>query len=70
MHKIFKKIFGGADMKSKKVSNLENIECVLLRDSALGKAGYVVTLSFEDAKVYEENGFIDTHEDAVKHAKG
>jgi len=46
------------------------IEAVLLRDSALGKVGDVVTLTVEDAKVYADNGFIDTHKDAVKHAKG
>lgn len=48
----------------------KKVEAVLLRDSALGVVGQVVLLSAEDAKVYEENGFIDTHKDAVKHAKG
>jgi hypothetical protein len=48
----------------------QEFEAVLLRDAAIGKCGDVVSLSKEDAKVYEENGFIDTHKDAVKNAKG
>lgn len=48
----------------------QEIEALLLRDSALGKCGDVVSLSKQDAEVYELNGFIDTHKDAVKHAKG
>jgi hypothetical protein len=48
----------------------QEIEAVLLRDAPIGKCGDVVSLSKQDAEVYELNGFIDTHKDAVKHAKG
>ena len=46
-----------------------DIEALLLKDSALGKCGEVVTLSDVEAKLYEAHGFIDTNKDAVKHAK-
>jgi hypothetical protein len=46
-----------------------DIESLLLKDSALGKCGEVVTLSEDEAKLYEAHGFIDTNKDAVKHAK-
>jgi hypothetical protein len=45
------------------------VEAVCLRDCSFGAVGQVVTLDQETAKVGQENGSIDVHADAVKHAK-
>jgi hypothetical protein len=44
-------------------------EVVLLRDSNLGNVGDVVKLSKLDIDTYKAHGFVDDHQNAIKHAK-
>lgn len=48
----------------------DTVEALVLRDSQFGKVGEVVTLSKEDARVGADDGALDLHPDAIKHAKG
>lgn len=48
----------------------DTVEAFVLRDCGFGKAGEVVTLSKAEAKVGADDGALDLHPDAIKHAKG
>jgi hypothetical protein len=45
------------------------VEVVLLRDSNLGTAGDIVSVSATDAETYKQHGMIDDHAEAIAYAK-
>lgn len=53
---------------AKKEAN-DTVEAFVLRDCQFGKAGEVVNLSKEDAKIGADVGALDLHPDSIKHAK-
>lgn len=51
------------------LNEVKTIEVVLLRDSALGQGGTVVTIPQSDVEAYKLHGIVDDHPDAVAYVK-